>query len=59
VPLHPGGNKKVGSSDEEGGAAHTHRVHAPPGRLARLGAFSAYAFGCFVILLTNLAPHAD
>lgn len=44
--------------DEEGGD-HTHRVHAPPGRVARLMAFSAYAAGCVVILLTNLAPHAD
>jgi hypothetical protein len=47
-----------GDGDEEGGD-HTHRVHAPPGRMARLGAFTAYASGCFVILLSNLAPHAD
>ena len=44
--------------DEEGGN-HTHRVHEAPGRIARLMAFSAYAAGCVVIMLTNLAPHAD
>ena len=54
--------KGGGGGDEEGGD-HTHRVHAPPGRMARLGAFtayaSAYASGCLVILLSNLEPHAD
>jgi len=44
--------------DEEGGN-HTHLVHEAPGRIARLMAFSAYAAGCVVIMLTNLAPHAD
>jgi zinc transporter 1/2/3 len=41
------------------GTAHTHRVHAPPGRNARLAIFSAYLFGCLVVLLASLAPHAD
>ena len=53
---------KSSVNDEEGGGkdgGHTHRVHAPPGRVARFAAFSAYAFGCLVILLSNLAPHAD
>jgi len=34
-------------------------VHAAPGRAARLGAFTAYAIGVAVILLSNLAPHAE
>lgn len=60
---HSDRKKGAMAGDEEGaggaGGDHTHRVHAPPGRLARLGAFTAYAMGCVVILLTNLAPHAD
>ena len=53
-------NKLAGFVDEEGGnSTHSHRVHAPPSRVARLAAFAAYAFGCLVILLSNLAPHAD
>jgi len=49
-----------GKTDEEKTThAHTHRVHAAPGRAARLGAFSAYALGVAVILLANLAPHAE
>jgi len=42
-----------------GAAAHTHRVHGPPDRWARLKLFAAYLVGCLVILLAALAPHAD
>ncbi|EEH54992.1 zinc permease family [Micromonas pusilla CCMP1545] len=38
---------------------HTHKTHEVPGMAARLVAFGAYAFGCLVILLANLAPHYD
>ena len=51
-----GSAPKVAIDVEDG--HHTHRVHGAPGRMARLTAFSAYAAGCLVIMLSNLAPHA-
>ena len=44
---------------EKAGHTHTHHSHEPPSRSARLLAFSAYGAGVFVILMSNLAPHAD
>ena len=43
--------------DVEG--AHVHRVHGAPGFTSRMMAFTAYATGCAVILLSDLAPHVD
>ena len=45
--------------DADGKGAHSHRVHAAPDRAKRITHFAAYVFGVFVILMSNLAPHAD
>jgi zinc transporter 1/2/3 len=57
APLAGHNHSKVPMDEEKN--AHTHRVHAAPGRMARMGAFTAYAVGVAVILLSNLAPHAE
>ena len=53
--------KVVKAKDIETAAAtaHTHRVHGPPDGSRRVALFGAYLFGCLVILLASLAPHAD
>ena len=45
--------------DADGKGAHSHRVHAAPDQAKRITHFAAYVFGVFVILMSNLAPHAD
>ena len=52
-------SKKKTPDAEKAGHTHTHHSHEPPSRSARLLAFSAYGAGVFVILMSNLAPHAD
>eukprot|EP00227_Mantoniella_beaufortii_P020819 CAMPEP_0197600084 /NCGR_PEP_ID=MMETSP1326-20131121/32618_1 /TAXON_ID=1155430 /ORGANISM="Genus nov. species nov., Strain RCC2288" /LENGTH=510 /DNA_ID=CAMNT_0043167139 /DNA_START=220 /DNA_END=1752 /DNA_ORIENTATION=- len=54
--------KSKNADEEQGskqGGNHSHRVHSPPGRSKRLSLFTAYLFGCTIILLTNLTPHYD
>ena len=57
--MHGGPPGAIKPDAEKAGHTHTHHSHEPPSRSARLLAFSAYGAGVFVILMSNLAPHAD
>ena len=54
-----GSAKGLEKDTEQNAGVHTHLDHEPPSQSARLLAFSAYGAGVFLILMANLAPHAD